>query len=64
LADIVERAQEDRKSLTKKDAKILLDNLEAHRAMKSTGYRVASKAQQQDVARMAKKFQDEVRDFA
>jgi hypothetical protein len=60
LADIVERAHKDLKSLMKEDAGILLDNLEAYRVMKSTGFHVASRAQQQDVAQMAKRLQQEV----
>jgi len=49
------------KNLTDTDRAVLLKELEDYRVKRSTGYRVVSKAQQQDVAMMTRRIQTEVR---
>jgi rRNA maturation endonuclease Nob1 len=62
LSDIVKKVQKDIKNLSNADKAMLRNSLEEHHAVQKTGYRVASKAQQQDVARMVKMIKQEVRD--
>jgi rRNA maturation endonuclease Nob1 len=60
LREIVAKTQEDVRNLSPADKRILLKELEEHRAKCATGYRVVRKAQQQDVTRMAMRFEQEV----
>jgi hypothetical protein len=46
LSDIVKKVQKDMKSLSNTDKAMLQNSLEEHCAVRKTGYRVASKAQQ------------------
>jgi maltooligosyltrehalose synthase len=60
LKEIVARAKEDLETLSKEDRAFLLKTLQEHRSRQASGYRVVSKAQQQDVLRMAQRFEQEV----
>jgi hypothetical protein len=60
LKEIVARAQEDLETVSKEDKQLLLKVLQEHRTRQASGYRVVSKAQQQDVVRISKRFEQEV----